>query len=298
MDLKTKSDIYDRLLAISLKIDLQTTPNPGYINQKILECHSYIQEIERYNIQVSKEISVIQQALNNSLSEFESKKENYLTENEEIKILPNIKDREARANMLLREESSRVHQYQNELVDLNNLLKVTNLKIKNLNRANSDIKTQLRVLEAQLKLTPGGEMDKTVKGFMEEMDKGIETVGSKQTSDNLMDPSTPIDVDNLLSSQTEEEAQVDESLIEPFPNIEEDEEILPENEITDNIEEQKTIDLDQVPIQPATIKGGAPEQKVEITNNSPVGKPTNETDHSKADGFDLDALLDSIQLKS
>lgn len=196
MELEYKNKIYDRLLAIKLKMEIQAIPNPQYINEKIGECHVYIEEVERFSIEVCKEISIIQQVFNNAMAEYEIRKESLLIR-EDIKNLPNIKDREAHANILLSKERERTKEYQNELNDLNNLLKVTNLKIKNLNRANADIKVQLRLLEAQIKLGAGPTTDIAVKSLMEEMkksqidDDSFKEVSTKIIEEQTLDPSVP-----------------------------------------------------------------------------------------------------------
>ena len=66
MEQNQKDQIYARLQAIKLTIEPTNVPNPGYINEKIGQCHVFIQEVESYYITVCKEISVIQRALNNA----------------------------------------------------------------------------------------------------------------------------------------------------------------------------------------------------------------------------------------
>ena len=224
MEKEYKDKIYDRLLEIKLNIDIGLTPNPQEINQKIGECHAFIEEIEHFSIKVQKELSVIQQALNNSQALLDLKKDSLITQ-EPIRSLPNIKDREAQSNLLLREERSKVKNYQNELTDLNNLLKAISLKQKNLTRANNDIKLQIRVLDAQIKLGPGSANSVAARGLMEEMHKGtagkdtFEEALSEAKEDITIDPSEPIDTTSLFMDpkpKTEEEQIV--KLAEPMPN--------------------------------------------------------------------------------
>lgn len=237
MEEKEKNKIYDRLLDISFKIELQSFPNPQYINEKIGECHVYIGEIERHSIEVTKEISVVQQAYNNALADYEVKKENLLIQNEGIKSLPNIKDREAKANSMLKEELKQIREYENTLTDLNNLLKAINLKLRNLNRANTDIRMMVRVLESQIKLGMAPATDPVMKSLVEEMNKGKENIDSFEdveaevTEETVVDPTEDLNIDELLStsSVTQEKeptvneshnSMIDKGLIDPIPEVE------------------------------------------------------------------------------
>jgi hypothetical protein len=313
MDIKERGEIYDRLSEISMKIDLQPIPNPQYINEKIWECHRYIEEIEKLCIRVSKELSVVQQALNNSQAEYETKKENLLIRNESIMALPNIKDREARANSLLREEQERIKNYQNEVMSLNNLLKVITLKNKNLNRTNLDIKMLVRVIEAQLKLSPSAGYNSTVKGLTEEMAKAVtaetfDEAVSKETKNDIVDPSANLNVDDLLVKETPVTAIIDTELKEE--NSENDEEELEdiENDLWNEAApidpllyetENKTVDIDQV----IDFTGsGKKEGGIEEPKELPPKERTDEgqknvRQESNKIGIDLDNFLDNLNIR-
>jgi hypothetical protein len=314
MDIEERGKIFDRLSEISIKIDLQPIPDPQYITEKIWECHRYIEEIEKFCITVSKELSVIQQALNNSQAEYETKKENLLTKNENIMALPNIKDREARANSLLREEQERIKNYQNDLISLNNLLKVINLKNKNLNRTNLDIKMLIRVLEAQLKLSPTSGFNATVKGLTEEMAKAItaETfneANSKETKIEIIDPSTDLNIDDLLVKEaaTELKEENSENDEEEIDEIENDlwNETVPIDPLLYETE-NKTIDIDQViDFTGSDLKGGAIAEPKELPSKEMTDENQKEIRQNlvqpekKPDkiGIDLDNFLDTLNIK-
>ncbi len=254
MDEKYKGKIFDRLLEIKFNIDVSAIPDPTEINQKIGECHAYIEEVEHFSIRVQKELSVMQKALNNSTAEFELKKDTLLTQ-EPIKSLPNIKDREAQANLLLRSDREKVQNYQNELNDLNNLLKAITLKIRNLTRANADIRLQLRVLEAQVKLGSGHATSAAAKGLMEEMGRSMANSDSfkealaEESTDDIADPSIPVNVEDIFSEEKEEkkDESLDENLIDPVPDISPDEntedEDLPVEEWS--IDKEKVFEIEK-----------------------------------------------------
>jgi len=337
MEQEKKNNIYDRLLEIKIRIEFQDIPSPHYINEKIGECHLFIEEVERYSIEISKEISVLSQAFNNAVSEYEYKKEQ-LFETEDIKNLPSIKDRESRADSRLKVERSKILYYKNELTDLNNLLKQLNLKIRNLNRVNADIKMQIRILEAQIKMGGQGTNDVT-RSLVAEMNKGISVEDmfegsiSETTNSQTEDPSEPLDINGLISDETQDFTDPVPFLPDP-DRIREDSDLpaeaydLPQG-LSSEPEDQECIDLDQaIDIKPSKateeirkieedfreykpygteIKDIKPERGEEakkeeeiaqtksVQKNEPVVE-TKKDDHLKKE-FDLDALLDSITIQ-
>jgi hypothetical protein len=313
MEQEKKNKIYDRLLEIKIKIEFQEIPSPQYINEKIGECHLFIEEVERYSIEISKEISVLSQAFNNAVSEYEYKKEQ-LFEAEDIKILPSIKDRESRADSRLRAERNKILCYKNELTDLNNLLKQLNLKIRNLNRVNTDIKIQIRILEAQIKMGGSGSNEAT-RSLVAEMRKGIsiedvfEDSSSEITPSQVEDPSEPLDVNGLISNEMQDFTDPVPFLPDPDQIKEESMDLPVESyELPQGIStepEGEIIDLDQaIEIKPSAKKpeGGEEAIKVEekaqnksVQKEEPVVE-TKKKDHPKKE-IDLDALLDSITIQ-
>jgi len=311
--MEDKSKIFDRLLEIKVKVDIPDIPTPQYINEKIWEFHRYIEEIESFYIKVSKEISVLQQALNNSQAEYEAKKETLLLK-DDIQIMPAFGDREAKANSLLRLETEKIKSYHNELVDLNNLLKAINLKNKNLNRASGDIKTSVRVLESQLKMSSGQGMSSTLRGLNEEMSKAItanvfDDAGTKEDQAQVVDPTSKINVEDLLV-KPEESVIIppDESLKEELEEsglVVEDENPLYDE--TKNIDplllesDGAVIDIDKMIDFSGARKeeGGNPapaqdEPPKKEMDNSPI-KGT-ELNHQNKIGIDLNSFLDSLNL--
>ena len=311
-----KSNIYDRLLDIKMSIEIQTVPNPKYINEKIGECRRYIEEVEKFMFQVSRESSVIQQALNNSTAEFESKKEDLLTKDEKIKSLPSIKDREAKANSCLKEEIDRIRGYQNEANAFNNLLRAINLKMKNLNGANADIKMQLRIMEAQIKLGGGPEADVAMRSLMEEMSKSninkdmFEGIHTSVEESTVEDPTHPIDIQAMLKNENILEPEPEEDEEETVEEPQESEEpswksYLPTNGDTMDIKEEETlsVDLDSVIEEKnAENKGGIESKKEVISqtcqNTNPVAPKStgNEIEIQKKEmnTIDIDSFLDNL----
>lgn len=301
METERKNEIYNRLLAINLQIDSNAIPNPAYINSKIGQCHIYIDEVEKYAIQINQEISVIQRAFNDAQASFDSAKEGLMTTDEDIKDRPNIKDREALANSKLKNELLEVQKYANDLSDLNNLLRAVSLKLRNLSRANNDIKLQLRVMEAQIKLGTPSNTDSVTKGLIDELSSGIfEDSETSAEEIKVVDPSEPINLNTLLQDSTANNplpviSEVPETLLDPVSNPETWPDTWPDipedavKEVEATIE-KKPIDIDKLleeqtqPGPSVPEKGGEPPTEIKTTTTA--NKP-----QTNKDALDLDALL-------
>ena len=332
MEISYKNTIYDRLLEIKFMIDTGVLPDPAALNMKIGECHALISEVEHFSIKISKEISVMQQALNNAEVMYEELKDDLLA-TDEIKRLSTIKEREGKANMSLRKEIALVSKYKNEVTDLNNLLRSINLKMKNLNRANADIKLQLRVFEAQAKIGGvGPSTNYAVKSLMDEMKKSAGNIDSFEEAtaelaeNGVIDPSSDLDVKKFLDGEEEvlpSEAELAEKLIDPVPDLSPDTEDDPsnyieegdewpdidaetvlatENELATAGESSNPFDLDDIIDTSETISSEKeivpekPQEEIVVVKEEPVvTEEKAEKVEVVAGTLDMDDILSSIQ---
>jgi len=327
------SNTYERLLAMHFEIDPKPIPDPQYINGKIGECHRLIDEIEKFAIESNQELSVHQKALNDATALYENAKEGLLS-SPEVKDLPSIKDREARANSKLRSELQNIREYQNAVSSCTNLLRAINLKQRNMNRANSDIKMQLRMMEAQIKIGTPMMGDAAARSLMAELSRGISNdsiLGEAETSvttTQVMDPTSPVDISRVLQDapaeivgpdvdgEEEEESEEERDrfgLIDPTEKVFEE---PGEDSVRDAEAETQEIDLDQIidgtapkpkpnldqiiektPVQePATLtqKGGAIQQETQRTEE-PASSPKAGQQKTEGGGIDLDSLLSQFK---
>jgi len=288
MKSEDKIKIYDRLLEIALDIPVGIIPDPAFINRKLGECHIYLGEVEKFFIKISREISVLQQALNNSQAKYVMEKEILLTTREDIMALPNIVEKTAKANSFLKESLKEIREYENELTDLNNLLKAINHKHRNLSRVNSDIKAMMKMVEAQIRIG-GSPSDPVTTNFLEEMRKGLDgedefaEASSEIEETEVNDPTVPLNIGDLINENSQEPS---ENLIEAEASM----------------ENQPVVDLERAlePLIPPpqmaepvseTIsepEGGKTAKNVEKPENMNTKNP----DQQKIDGqVDLDELL-------
>ena len=317
MDEDKKNRFYDRLLEIRMELDTDSQPDPSYISMKLGQCHIFIEEVERMSIQVSKETSIYQRALNTAEAAYEDAKENLIANDPEIQSLPSIRDREATANSRLGENLKEIRENKSEVSDLNNLSKAISLKLRNLSRINTDIKLLLRMMENQMKLgmsMRGSEAHKSLAVALK--DDMTEPADTKADESVAVDPTSDVDVDDLLNDSESEEEAVEEEATEEVPkylldpegsdagNTErfEDPGSIWENEPEKEEEpkETKGVDLDQIiDDAPATNKEGGEEQKDDTPITEPEtqaeGTPVEQKEPEKSKNeIDIDALLDKF----
>lgn len=302
------SQIYDRLLNIKVEIDPVPSPDPRQLNTKIAEVHIFIDEVEKHYIRVSKEISVVQRTLNDCAAAYESKKEEIISNNLEVKELPSIKDREARANQMIKEDRQKIKGYENELNDLNNLLRAINLKLKNLNRTNGDIRNQIRVMEAQIRLGVPPINDEGARSLQEELNRSLLNQDSFKNSEatisreNVVDPSQPIDTNEILEdyddSNEDSEENIPENYLDPLQEhgifddpepADLDEEII--EQVKKSEPEEQKLNLDKIfdDQQKSELEKGGEVEKGPETKSTEERKKT-ESPQTKED-INIDELL-------
>jgi hypothetical protein len=213
MEIQRRENIYDRLSAISMKMEIKTLPDSRYINEKLGQCHVFIEEVEKFFIEVSKEMSIVQRAFNNALAGYETARDDLIATDTDIMSLPSLKDREARANYRLKKELAEIKRYKNDLIDLENLQKAINVKLKNLGRVNMDIKIQMRLMDSQIRLGTPSINSEAARSLAEELSKstvGLDIFNQAETAietSTVVDPTEPLDVDLILNATSVQEIQ-------------------------------------------------------------------------------------------
>jgi hypothetical protein len=309
MNTEKISKIYDRLLEIKVEIDPVPSPDPQQLNTKIAQIHIFINEVEKHYIKVSKEISIIQRTLNDCTAEHESKKEDIISNNEEVRELPSIKDREARANQMIKGEKQKIKGYENELNDLNNLLRAINLKLKNLNRTNGDVRNQIRVMEAQIRLGVPPTNDAGTRTLQEELSRSLLNQDSFKNSEasinteKIVDPSQPINTDEILEdyddSGEDSEEDIPENYLDPLQEHGVEEDLEPADldeqiieEVKKSESEDQKINLDNIfgdQQKPETEEKGGEAESIPETKRTEEPKKT-ESPQTKGD-INIDELL-------
>ena len=205
MDDTEKNKIFDRMFEISLKVDPGHIPSPRTINENLGQCHIYLEEINKAYIKVIKEMSILQRHLNNRQTDFEIKLDSFISTNDEIIALPSSRDREAKAKTMLKSEIVEIKQLENEIEDLEKLIKVISMRHKDMARANMDIRIQSRLMESEIKLNGmSSPSDNASKDLLQDnhiWDGAITEVKEL----NTIDPTDSNAIDDLISTTIDNE---------------------------------------------------------------------------------------------
>ena len=142
--------IYQELLELKLTLEFQDSPNPAYIQNKLIACHQANDKVEKYHTELRFEISKVERDLSIAQSSYESRERTILTSNERAMKYPSMGERKAFAASLLEDVTDDIRKLKLRLEEFSNLEKALALVIKNLNRLNNDIKSQQKLMDSQL----------------------------------------------------------------------------------------------------------------------------------------------------
>jgi hypothetical protein len=267
MEIKRREQIYDRLSEMSMRMENRVIPDPRYINEKLGQCHISIEEVEKFYIEISKEIAAVQRAYNNALAGYENAVDVLIATDPEIMALPSLRDREAKSNLQLKKELSEIKAYKNDLADLEYLQKAVNVKLRNLSRLNMDIKVQMRLMDSQIRLGSPSVENASVRNLMEEIKKstvGLDVFNESETKMEkitTVDPTEPLNVENLF------EPVIPSDLLVKIPTEEPVVETPKENSVTNELLSQELV---EIPTEEPVTEILTEEPVTEILTEEPV----------------------------
>ena len=154
------------------------------------------------------------------------------------------------------------------MLDLERLGKVIDNKQKNINRVLSDVRNQIKLLEAQLKLNGGFYSDAISKELTEQDLRIWEDVKTESDEEKIVDPMEPLTVNNVFDEENTNEEPQDQEIKtqeEPEEEVEGDD----EPDIINSINEPETSSEQSVQIEIKEEQKIIPEIK---TKNEPKQK--------------------------
>jgi hypothetical protein len=147
MDNSKYKKIYDELLKYDIKLNYKDIPTPAYIQQQIIKCNNYQHAVERYFIEVTRDLATMERLFSIEKLNIETLKRNVLTSNEKIKKLPTGKEREAAVDELLEDKYKELLKLENDVNELKSLLSAIKQKQLTLKNVNSDIKALIKLMD-------------------------------------------------------------------------------------------------------------------------------------------------------
>jgi hypothetical protein len=189
----------------------------------------------------------------------------------DISSLPSLKDREARANTILKAQKNEIKECQNNTKDLEYLQKAINLKLKNLSRLNTDIKIQAKLMDNQVKLNTPFNGDYAARSLADELSKStfgkdiFENMDTMAEEFAIEDPSKELDINKILNTN-------DENVNEDDCNLD-DGELPPSIDLNDTPDNLSGNRLENSIVDPQDefngIRGNNPLYTIEPPNKEP-----------------------------
>ena len=239
-----------------LHIELERDPTvlgPNYIHDIMSRCRNYLNKVSHTRLTLSKMRRDLMVKIGGEETLFTVEKDRLLAEEDSVKRQPNIRDREALVNTLLRDRVNSISILKSELLDLETVERAVKMVHEELIRTSTEIKTQ-RALIYSDRVSGGGYGDE-----------------SNGTSTPPPPPST-IDEDELEKLMRNEVPLVASSV--PAPKLVVVEDPAPELDPVDPELLEALASLDsEVPTTEGESEKSEP-QEIKVKEDLPVQKTT------------------------
>lgn len=276
-----KNIIYTELLKLKLDLEYKDIPTPSYIIDLITKCRSFLIKVEKYMIETTMELDVSKRQFRVEKLNLDIKKRQALINNDRIKKLPSIKEREAAVDELLESDYKNLLDIENNLASLENLASSIKTVYYNLKDTNGDIKTLLSIMKEQINhLNMGLPTDPGMKaladnlGELDQMEKEM-TADDVQTSTEYQTEETgsATDQESSIEEAPAADAQGDsDDTISSFLGEDSIESEKSDSDESDNKEEEEKMD-DAAP-QKSQAQPGAPEIEIDLKGDTEEASTT------------------------
>jgi hypothetical protein len=221
MDVKRHNHIYDDLLKLDIQLNFQDVPAPSYIQELIIKCNTYQLRVERYFIEVTRDLAVTERMYTTEKLDLDMLTRNTLTNNEKIKKIPTGKEREAAVGEMLEDNHRNLLKLENDVNDLKSILSAIRQKQGTLKSTNNDIKSLQKLMEQQINRLNIGhpddpeirhmsdgfkELDELEKEFeLDEVESSVEISQSDESKGVVEDDSVEFSVPDDLGESVAQE---------------------------------------------------------------------------------------------
>lgn len=212
MDIKRHAHIYDELLKLDIELNYQDVPPPSYIQELIIKCNSYQLKVERYFIEVTRDLANAERLYTTEKLNINILRMSILTNDARIKKLPTGKEREAAADEMLENNNRELLKLENDVNDLKSILSAIRQKQNTLKNTNNDVKSLLKLMEQQVnRMNIGHPDDPDVK----ELSKAFSDIDKLEEEFDLDDVESSTEINE---SENSEDAY-DENSAEPDTQV-------------------------------------------------------------------------------
>lgn len=161
MDQAFVDKIFNEVGGLHLELERDPTVlGPNYINSIMAQCRNYLNRVSSIRLNLSRMRRDLMIKVGGEETLFSVEKDRLLSENEDVKRQPNIRDREALVNTLLRDRVNSISALKSEILDLETVEKSVKMVHDELIRTSGEIKTQRQMLLAD-RVTGAGYGDES-----------------------------------------------------------------------------------------------------------------------------------------
>lgn len=125
---------------------------PKWLNAKVAKCRNLTTKIQAYEREVERSIMVFERKLNKLEAEYEMKLNDKLANDNSVKQLTSSKDRQAKAEDLLRDLKQEILEVETDMTDFKHVRSVIKSKVRELREVTSNIRLQRDLIKQELKL--------------------------------------------------------------------------------------------------------------------------------------------------
>jgi hypothetical protein len=308
MNQESAERVYTEIAQLRIELEFDPTVlGTQYINRVISQCRNYLNRISQILLQLSREKRVLKRQLSGEETALSVERDTLMAEDDVVRRQPNIRDREAVANTMLRDRLSRISTLKFELMDVEAVEQAVKMVHQELIRTSAEIKTQRSLMHTD-RLTGAGYGDEFSSGDsrdekgrliprrddIDELDLDQIMKGDPQQileEEGLSMPEKPPSIEPEESTQEEEEeAQVVEAELQAaFPEVVPKEVAVTEPAKTEEVTptpEPAVSEDDEALTRFLSDKSSEPEPEKAPKSN---GKKKNEDDD-----FDFESLLSNL----
>lgn len=308
MDLNRAKKIFDEIK--DLRIELLRDPaslGADYLREQIALCRNYLNKVSYYLQETLEETHILNMHLDELESQFQVEHDEMLANDNRVKHLPAVEDREAMINVLQSERVREIKRAKREITNLKHIEKVIRHRKQELDNTMSTLRLQTSLLRDQIRsgLSYGDDSDREEKARRAKEGDDIDL-------DALIDESAAeLEGEGALVANVEgddeEEEGGDEDEEETVEEGDDEDEVVEEEETAAAVaavDEEDDLDLDLEDDSVAALQEEKTSRKAK-SKPKPAEKPKVEEEDNLFDGLEdlissggVDGVLEPEAIKS
>lgn len=144
--------IYNELATLVIELDADpTTKGPAYLQDLISKTRGYLNRTSFFLHEVHRERHGVERQLDAQKAAYEVSSDELLASDNRVTRLPNIEDRRAMINLLLKEERVKISELERQIKDLGFVEKAIRHRHKELENTMSAIRMQKSVVDSEMR---------------------------------------------------------------------------------------------------------------------------------------------------